>query len=430
MEVHDTRRFVSLLNLVLTDSLGVELLHDFQDFMKRQQNNVTLSVSWRALALAVRDGRCDLVHAALDMLPVSAWEGVDGLVNGMVDRAVQHRFADVARVLVASGRIDVNYAAKEDEMTALMRGVQVNSPSCVAVVLGAKGVDVNLATPTNRDTALKLACARHDTRCLDVLLGAAGLDVNQGAPLVVAVQCGAVEAVKKLLGHRDIDVEGCGDDAQKWSPLFVACRNGELACARVLVEVGGAEMNSRTQSGCTPLMVACKRGALGCVRYLLSAGKRVDANAQARCGVTALYTAVFMEQEAVVAILLRTPGLRVNAVYGASHTTALHRACKSGNVRMTRMLLRHGACRFAVTSKTGQTPEHKGVGHAGVRALFARGVDYWTRLSHHEHGVALRAAVSTVCGAAALGRNPKLPHLPAEMWLLICTHLRSADFVF
>ena len=58
------------------------------------------------------------------------------------------------------------------------------------------------------------------------------------------------------------------------TPLLIASQEGELSCARLLLEAG-AVVNQTDEDGATPLFMACQEGHLECVQLLLKAGAAV-----------------------------------------------------------------------------------------------------------------------------------------------------------
>ena len=70
-------------------------------------------------------------------------------------------------------------------------------------------------------------------------------------------------------------------------PLHIACGNGHVDAARLLLDKG-AEVDRANQNGTTPLHVACQNGHVDAKRLLLDKGADVD---QSRNGVTLLFLA-------------------------------------------------------------------------------------------------------------------------------------------
>jgi ankyrin repeat protein len=57
--------------------------------------------------------------------------------------------------------------------------------------------------------------------------------------------------------------------------LMLACQEGQVDCARALLEAGAPVAQARQDDGATALMVACHFGHRECVRELLEAGAPV-----------------------------------------------------------------------------------------------------------------------------------------------------------
>ena len=59
------------------------------------------------------------------------------------------------------------------------------------------------------------------------------------------------------------------------TPLFIACQEGHVEAARLLLEKG-ADVNRPTEKGWTPLFIACWKGHVDAARLLLEKGADVD----------------------------------------------------------------------------------------------------------------------------------------------------------
>lgn len=87
----------------------------------------------------------------------------------------------------------------------------------------------------------------------------------------------------------ELDNPGCDMDARDSfgnTALLWACRRGDEASARVLIEKGSNPNISNSNYGCTPLMAACAHPSIPIIRLLLEKG--ADVNAQSRHGLDAL----------------------------------------------------------------------------------------------------------------------------------------------
>ena len=63
--------------------------------------------------------------------------------------------------------------------------------------------------------------------------------------------------------------------AQGATPLLIACQQGHLECARLLLEAGAAK-DQACNDGTTPLYIACQQGYLDIARLLLEADAAVN----------------------------------------------------------------------------------------------------------------------------------------------------------
>ena len=83
---------------------------------------------------------------------------------------------------------------------------------------------------------------------------------------MVATSNGDDAKLSELLGrggNPNSKLNGC-------PALTMACSNGKLKCAKLLVDAG-AEVDALDASGHTALIVACATGTTACVTFLVSA---------------------------------------------------------------------------------------------------------------------------------------------------------------
>ena len=119
------------------------------------------------------------------------------------------------------------------------------------------------------------------------------------------------------------------------SPLWFACRNGNIEMARLLLEKSAKE-----NSYCSALNIASIHGRTDIVHLLLARG--TDVNCKDSYGNTALMGACIEYSRPETVALLLEKGADVNAAT-KDGATALFYACDRGDVTSARLLLEKGA---------------------------------------------------------------------------------------
>ncbi|CAH0379835.1 unnamed protein product [Pelagomonas calceolata] len=69
------------------------------------------------------------------------------------------------------------------------------------------------------------------------------------------------------------EVDKANENCQ--TPLYIACQNGHVDTARLLLD-NGAEVDKANENGVTPLYIACEKGHIDVARLLLEKGANVD----------------------------------------------------------------------------------------------------------------------------------------------------------
>ncbi len=132
-------------------------------------------------------------------------------------------------------------------------------------------------------------------------------------------------------------------------PIFQACRDGNLATVRALLD-GGTDVNATTNGRVTPLHIACHNGNIRLAELLLR--HAADVNATAIDGRTPLHLACFNSQIEAAELLLER-GADINATDNGGRTP-LHWACILAHTVIAELLLRHGA-NINTTNNHGHT---------------------------------------------------------------------------
>eukprot|EP00741_Cyanophora_paradoxa_P014551 tig00020806_g14031.t1 len=184
---------------------------------------------------------------------------------------------------------------------------------------------------------------------------------------------GDVPALRAMLerGQRVDAADGKGRTA-----LWLACKQGREAAARLLLEAGASAAQAcdddpvpgNAHKGMLPIHAAAVHGHEAVVRLLLERGVPVDA--PRGDGSTPLRSAAYSGREAVVRLLLDR-GARVDAA--VKGTTALHLAAFRDYVPIMRLLLDRGASVTAPVADTGRLPIHHARSEAAARLLFDYG---------------------------------------------------------
>ena len=144
-----------------------------------------------------------------------------------------------------------------------------------------RGQANTLSTQTNKAAFARELMAGNYNKVLRLLR--AGADVNQNvingdAPLSIACYEGHVDCARLLIENEaDVDKARIEDGA---TPLLIACYEGHVDCARQLIENNADVDRATTDNGVTPLYIACDKGHADCTRLLIEnkadVGRRQD----------------------------------------------------------------------------------------------------------------------------------------------------------
>jgi ankyrin repeat protein len=298
---------------------------------------------------------------------------------------------DTSRALLRAGaRAD---QANRYGVTPLSLAASNGSAAMIEMLLKA-GADPNSSLPEG-ETVLMTAARTGSVEALKLLL-AAGADVHARESWVgeTALMWAAMEnhpEATKLLVESGAEVNARSRSSEiprlpyprvglitmtfprgGWTPLMYAAREGARDAVRALADCG-ADLNLADPEGTTALMLAVINANYEVAAALLEKG--ANPNLADASGMTALYAAVDMHTLAwmqgrpapritgelneldIVGMLLargadpnaslRAPTLQRQHTVGdaslAAGTTPLMRAAKTGDVKMLRILLEHGA---------------------------------------------------------------------------------------
>lgn len=168
-----------------------------------------------------------------------------------------------------------------------------------------------------------------------------GTDAKESALIHAAIK-GDFTAVKSALGLDGVNTA----DADGWTALHIASRNGNVEIAHLLLCHPTTDVNAKNRWKSTPLMIAAGSGNLDLVDLLLK-HPRIQVDAQAEYyGRTALIEAAHNGHLSVVKTLV-THGANVNATDKTGRNSALIEAIKNGHVNVATYLLRSGLVDFS-----------------------------------------------------------------------------------
>ncbi|CAH0052972.1 unnamed protein product, partial [Clonostachys solani] len=183
-------------------------------------------------------------------------------------------------------------------------------------------------------------------------------DRNGRTPLSWAAEHGSLEVAKLLLNTGQVDVESRDEIGQ--TPLSRAAKYGSLEVAKLLLDTGRAEADSRDNAGRTPFSWAVEHGCLEVARLLLDTG-RVDADATDDIGRTPLSWTIehghlsVARQLEVARLLLDTGRVDADSRDDAGRTP-LSWAAKRGALELARLLLDTGRVEADSRDDTGRSP--------------------------------------------------------------------------
>ncbi|WP_218814551.1 ankyrin repeat domain-containing protein [Rickettsiella endosymbiont of Dermanyssus gallinae] len=160
-------------------------------------------------------------------------------------------------------------------------------------------------------------------------------------------------------------------DKQGNTPLHYACKNGNEAFVKLLLEKGTV-IDIANGEGNTPLHYACENGNGTIVNLLLKKGVGSSINSENDEGTTPLHYACKNGNGIIVNLLLKNEATSSINNKDEKGNTPLHYACKNGNETIINLLLKNGAV-LSINHKNekGNTPLHIACekGNKGIAAI-------------------------------------------------------------
>jgi len=255
------------------------------------------------------------------------------------------RAADHAKVQVLLDQAANVNARNEVGDTALMQAA-LNADTQMMQLLLQRGADVNARSVYGAPALLR---AVHDSSKVELLLKH-GAQVEDRT-LVIAAMVPGSRRTLELLSLRGIDVNV---EVGGFTPLMAAAYSGDLEAVTWLVE-HGANVDARTEAGCTALNGAAVSGNAGVVKLLLERGADPNVRYMEPDTIgdfqTPALNAAWQGNVACLKLLVDR-GADVNVQGGPFLRTPLLCAATTGSEATVRLLLAKGA--------NGQAQDWKG----------------------------------------------------------------------
>lgn len=262
--------------------------------------------------------------------------------------AVRSRRLPFVQFLVDRGA-EINVWAQE--WCPLFAATQVGGDICKLLIERGAKLDTQSSSGT---TALMLAVANEHADIVSLLLSRnvpldPVLREYGHTALLMAASIGNEEIIRMLM---DAGANAKLQTNQGLGPVHLAVENGSL---RALFEYPKRiDLDHKLRSGETALIRSLQSppAPLDNIKLLINAGP--DLNAVSESGYTALCVAVIANHMSALSLLLKQPGIDINAGTSWSNGAPLHAACRLRNMEMIELLLQCNAdINHVVRAKAG-----------------------------------------------------------------------------
>ncbi|KAN0074268.1 Ankyrin repeat-containing domain protein [Elaphomyces granulatus] len=301
-----------------------------------------------ALLEAADRGCIRLVEALLKFDGINPNFGYISSQGPPLVAAIRNGHSEVVELLLGVTNIDPNVRDPQ-AITPLYHACKTGDVSIVRQLLARDDVNPNTIEGSyeyGAMTPLLLAISSRNTEIVELLLAKDNIDVNFWTPLYHACRMGDVSIVRQLLARDDVNPNTIERSYEAMTPLLVAISSRNTEIVELLLAKDGIDVNLCSRySRISPLMMAVKCGWVAVVESLL-ARDELDPNIVNSDGDHVLPYSVFLGRD-FVKLLLSRPNVDLNAANKATGHTALMKACgiiaeDPGNAGMVEFLLDQG----------------------------------------------------------------------------------------
>jgi ankyrin repeat protein len=265
---------------------------------------------------------------------------LNSLANIVLKSAMDNECEPAVRLLVVRDDVKLNETKSSGE-TPLSWAAKGGREAVVKLLLETGKVDVNKTDLYKERTALSYAAEGGHEAVVRLLLETVGVDVENkdtfGQTVLSHAARGGYEAVAKLL-LKTGKVDANSMDGYDRTVLSYTAELGHEAVVKLLLETGKVDVDSTDEEGRTALLYAAKGGHEAVVKLLLETGK-VDVDSTDDYGRTPMLYAAIRGHKAVVKLLLETGKVDVNETDLDDLRTALSYAAEGGHEALVRFLL-------------------------------------------------------------------------------------------
>ena len=123
-----------------------------------------------------------------------------------------------------------------------------------------------------------------------------------------------------------------------FTPLHIACREGNYEIAKLLLEDERVDVNKPHNFGGSPFYIACAFGKVDIVELMIK-NQRIDINKPSYEGYTPLSVSCFYEKTEVVNLLLKDQRIEMNKP-NKNDETPFYIACQENRVAVVKILMK------------------------------------------------------------------------------------------